>query len=93
MTKTLLSIPVKTLGRLKVMAQRRKTTVSQLFREAVEKTYGIDAGIRREFDWKDDPLVKLFGTMRVKDGGPSDLAENHDYYLYGWDKKRRKIGK
>ncbi len=63
MTKTLSSVPVKTLGRQEVMAQRRKTTVSHLFREAVEKTYGIDAGIRSEFDWKEDPLVKFIESV------------------------------
>jgi hypothetical protein len=90
MTKTLLSMPTRTLGRLKGMAQRRKTTVSHLLREAVEKTYGIDAGLAREPDWKEDPLVKLFGAIRVPKGAPTDLAENHDLYLYGWDKKRKR---
>lgn len=89
MTKTLLSMPTRTLGRLKAMAQRRKTTVSHLMREAVEKTYGIDAGLSREPAWKDDPLVKLFGTLRTPKGQPSDLAENHDFHLYGRGKMNR----
>ena len=70
MTKALLSVPKRTLSRLKVMAQRRRTTVSHLMREAVEKTYGIDAGLSQETNWTDDPLVKLFGTLgKPRDGG------------------------
>ena len=89
MTKTLLSVPKQTLSRLKALAERRRTTVSLLLREAVEKTYGIDAGAVRDPDWREDPLVRYFGTLEHPiDGGPSDAAENHDKYLYGWDKKR-----
>lgn len=90
MTKTLLSVPKRTLGRMKVLAARRKTTVSHLFREAVEKTYGIDAGLKSELDWKEDPLLKLIGTFgKPKDGGPDDSAENHDRYIYGVDLKKK----
>ena len=89
MTKTLLSVPRRTLGRLKVLALRRKTTVSHLMREAVEKTYGIDAGLRAEPSWKEDPLVGLFGALRTPRGGPTDLAENHDLYLYGRGRAER----
>ena len=89
MTKTLLSVPTQALSRLKALAERRQTTVSLLLREAVEKTYGIDAGAVRNPDWSEDPLVKFFGTLdRPAGGGPSDLAENHDNYIYGWDKKK-----
>ncbi len=86
MTKTLLTVPKRTLGRMKALAHRRKTTVSHLLREAVEKTYGIDAGLKKELDWKEDPLLKLIGTF---EGGPRDLSVNHDHYLYGAAKKRR----
>lgn len=86
MTKTLLTVPKRMLGRMKALAHRRKTTVSHLLREAVEKTYGIDAGLKDEPDWKEDPLLKLIGTL---EGGPSDLSVNHDHYLYGAAKKKR----
>ncbi|OGR97366.1 MAG: hypothetical protein A2V88_07005 [Elusimicrobia bacterium RBG_16_66_12] len=90
MTKTLLTVPKRTLGRMKALAHRRKTTVSHLFREAVEKTYGIDTGLRSALDWKEDPLVKLFGTFGDPiDGGPNDSALNHDKYIYGVDLKKR----
>lgn len=87
MTKTLLRVPTRTLSRLKAMALRRKTTVSHLMREAVEKTYGIDAGLKGEPDWKEDSLLKLIGEL---EGGPKDLAANHDHYLYGAPRKERR---
>lgn len=90
MTKTLLTVPKRMLGRMKVLAHRRRTTVSHLLREAVEKTYGIDAGLKDEFDWKADPFLKLIGTFgEPTDGGPNDSTLNHDKYIYGADLKKR----
>ena len=90
MTKTLLSLPKRTVGRLRALAQRRKTTVSHLMREAVEKTYGIDAGLKREIDWKEDPFLRLIGAFGDPiDGGPNDSSINHDKYIYGVDLKKR----
>lgn len=90
MTKTLLTVPKRMLGRMKALAHRRKTTVSHLLREAVEKTYGIDAGLKNELDWKEDPLLKLIGTLGDPiDGGPNDSSVNHDKYIYGADPKKR----
>jgi hypothetical protein len=53
------------LGRLKALAQRRKTTVSLLFREAVEKTYGINAGLKNEPNWKEDPLLTYLNNIKA----------------------------
>ena len=90
MTKTLLTVPKRMLGRMKTLAQRRKTTVSHLLREAVEKTYGIDAGLKSELDWKEDPFLKLIGTFgKPIDGGPDDSTLSHDKYIYGVDLKKR----
>ena len=90
MTKTLLTVPKRMLGRMKSLAQRRKTTVSRLLREAVEKTYGIDAGLKGELDWKEDPFLKMIGTFGEPiDGGPNDSTLNHDKYIYGVDLKKR----
>lgn len=90
MTKTLLNLPDRMYGRLKGLAGRRKTTVSHLLREAVERTFGIDAGLAGELDWKEDPFLKLIGTFGgPADGGPDDSSVNHDKYIYGVDLKRR----
>lgn len=85
MTKTWLTLPKRTLVRLKDIARRRKTTVSLLLRDPVEKTYGIDSGLKHKLDWKKDSFLKLIGTFG---GGPSDLSVNHDHYLYGAAKKK-----
>ena len=91
MTKTLLSVPKRTLSRLKSLAERRRTTVSCLLREAVEKTYGIDAGTIRNPAWREDPLFKFFGTLgKPIDGGPAGSSDDHDLYIYGWDKKKER---
>ena len=96
MTRTLLTVPKRTLSQLKAIAQRRQTTVSFLLREAIEKTYEIDAGIIRNPKWRNDPLVKSFGTLdrlilsrklsNIRalgcDLGGSAAAE-HDRLLYG----------
>jgi hypothetical protein len=90
MTKTLLTVPKRMLGRMKTLAQRRKTTVSHLLREAVEKTYGIDAGLKGELNWNEDPLLKLIGSFGAPtDGGPDDSTLNHDKYIYGSSLKKR----
>lgn len=90
MTKTLLSVPSRTLSRLKALAQRRRTTVSSLMREAVEKAYGIDAGLATERKLEDDPLMKFFGSVGdLIDGGPDDSSINHDKYIYGLQLRKR----
>jgi hypothetical protein len=55
--------------------------------------YGIDAGLKQEIDWREDPLIKFFESMRdlPDDGGPHDLAENHDRYILAALEK--KLGK
>ena len=36
-----------------------------------------------------DPLLKIIGLVDDP-GGPSDVAEQHDHYLYGAPKRRRR---
>ena len=80
MTKTLFSVPKRTLARLKDLAQRRRRSLSQLMCAAIKETYGIDAGLNDAPGCKDDSMLLLIGQLR---GGPKDLSENHDHYLYG----------
>lgn len=39
-----------------------------------------------------DPVYRL-GEFAVDDGGPPDLAAEHDHYLYGTPKRREGKGK
>ncbi len=67
---------------LKLEARYRRTTMSDLIRDAV----GHLVQERRPVDWKNDPITKLIGF--IKDG-PPDLSEEHDHYIYGAPKGRR----
>ena len=54
------------------------------FRKHIKKQ---SAKSRREIDWEHDPLWDIIGTGTGKE---TDIAENHDHYLYGWPKKKEK---
>lgn len=71
---TNIRLPRKTLDALKIEAVKRRTSLAQLIREAVQVAYGIGdtgAGV----DPKSDPIYKLMGSFS---SGRRDSAENHD---------------
>ena len=37
---------------------------------------------------EEDPLMEMIGLAGDDSGLPSDLAENHDYYLAEWERER-----
>lgn len=43
--------------------------------------------LRQQDGPRDDPLERLIGLVDNPDG-PTDVAENHDHYLYGAAKER-----
>jgi hypothetical protein len=62
-------------------ADARRTTISGIIRKLIEdcRLSLVKEAIRREAD----PLYSRSGSF----DGPSDLAENHNGYLYGRGKK------
>ena len=76
-----LELPVDQYDYLRKEADARRTTVSGLIRKLIEESrFGqIKEAVRREAD----PLYDRRGSFN----GPSDLADNHDGYLYGRNKK------
>ena len=62
---------------LKLEASHRKTTMSNLIRDAVSHLAERE---RKRVDWANDPLTKLVGFVK---GGPRDGAVEHDHYIYG----------
>jgi hypothetical protein len=56
---------------LRAVAERRKVSVAQLVRQGVDR-------VLADVPAEEDPLWNIIGIM---DGGPSDLAENHDKYI------------
>jgi len=85
MKRTQIYIPHEIHRRVAREAKRRKCSMAKLLRESIEKDYGI---IPKEGNAQ--VLIKMIENAEELDnkyplppGGPKDLAENHDYYLYG----------
>jgi hypothetical protein len=61
---------------LKRLAARTGRSEASHVREA------LTAYVERELALDEDPLEQLIGLVDDAEG-PDDVAENHDYYLYG----------
>lgn len=89
--KTLLSekrtqvyFPLDLYRRVEKTAKRKSKSSAQVIREAVELYLEKDEK-EKEIDWENDPIFKAAGIMK---SGVTDLAVNHDHYLYGMPKRR-----
>lgn len=79
MLRTTLMIPPALKARAQQRARELGISVGELIRRALEAELSSSKSGSRS----DDPL---FTDQTVFDGeSPSDLAENHDRYLYGED--------
>lgn len=56
---------------LRALATKREVPIARLVREGVDR-------LLDELPVEDDPLLDIIGLM---DGGPPDMAKNHDAYL------------
>jgi metal-responsive CopG/Arc/MetJ family transcriptional regulator len=74
MIRTQVYLPTKLHQELKLIAHREKTTVSELVRRGARKV------VAEGQTQTPSPLKNIVGL--IKDGGPKDLSENLDYYLY-----------
>lgn len=72
-TATNIRLPRKTLDALKIEAVKRRTSLAQLIREAVEATYGI--ATESPADRKTDPFYRQIGSIA---SGRKDLSDKHD---------------
>lgn len=59
------------IASLRAVAERRQVSVAELIRQGVDR-------VLADVPAEEDPLWNIIGIM---DGGPSDLAENHDKYI------------
>lgn len=85
MRRTQIYLPERLHRRLKQAATRRKCSMAKLLRESVERDYGI---LPKEGNaWVLLEMIanakRLANEHPVPKKVPADLAENHDYYLYG----------
>ncbi len=74
--RTQMYFPEDLLDELKRKADKEKTTLSHIVRNAVMELIRKD----KAKDWENDPLWDMVGTGRSK---AHDLSANHDVYLYG----------
>ena len=74
--RTQMYFPEDLLDELRRKADKEKTTLSHLVRNAVLELLKKD----KLQDWENDPLWSMVGSSHSKD---EDLSINHDKYLYG----------
>ena len=76
-----LKLPTQLYTRLQARAREERTDVVELLNRLVEKTDSAPAA--------QTPSTQAFQSIleRATDLGVSDLAEQHDHYLYGVDKR------
>lgn len=72
------------MRRLKTEARREQLPVSELIRRAIKHFLRAR---ERGIDWDSDPLTKTVGRIKLS---ATDASANHDYYLYGKRKKRKR---
>ena len=85
MERTQIYLPKSQIKKLKQLAQKKKTTLSELVRDAVEVQYDV----KKPTPWAENEETLLDIAARVNalgEKGPSDLATNLDEYLYGGKK-------
>jgi hypothetical protein len=76
--RTTIMLPPELKRRAADLASSRGISLGELIREALEEQLG-----RHRINWSEDPLFK---DHVIWDGdGPTDLAANHDHYLYDLD--------
>ncbi|MEX1111996.1 MAG: CopG family transcriptional regulator [Candidatus Andersenbacteria bacterium] len=85
MKRTQIYLPEHIHRRLKIEAKRRKCSMADVVRESVEK----DLSNPKKYKGADVMMDMLADAERLEKDyptppdAPTDLAENHDYYLYG----------
>lgn len=66
---------------LKLEARKENLSVSELIRESIQSFLTKKS---KAVDWDNDPLTKAIGMIKLD---VTDASANHDFYLYGGNKK------
>ncbi|MBI5893506.1 MAG: hypothetical protein HZB79_07640 [Deltaproteobacteria bacterium] len=74
--RTQMYFPEDLIIELKKKAEKEKTTIAGVVRNAVLEFLGKE----KAKDWTNDPLWNMVGSSSSND---RDLSINHDKYLYG----------
>ena len=81
MERTQIYLAKSQIKRLKQVAQKKKTTLSELVRDAVEVQYGIERPSPKERGETFLEAARRISGLGEK--GPKDLSSRLDKYLYG----------
>ena len=76
--RTQIYLPAETHRALKDRARRDRKSMAEVVREAATRYL---AEPEAPVDLRNDPILRLIGFAKDKDGA-TDVAENHDRYLY-----------
>jgi len=76
-----IELPIEQYEFLRQEAGARKTTISQLLRDLVDQQR-ISSVKAAKKNYAKDPFFQRKGSF----DGPVDLAEKHDFYLYGQER-------
>lgn len=79
--RTQMYFPEEMLKQVKQVADQEHTTIAEIVRNAVGEFIKKK---KKVIDWDNDPLWEVIG--HVEGSGCTDVAENHDVYLYGGKK-------
>ncbi len=75
-------LDLKRDAELSFVADKLNISKAEVIRRSLDE-YLIDA-----IPPDEDPLLEMIGLAGEDSGLPTDLAENHDYYLTKWEKER-----
>ncbi|MBI4690666.1 MAG: hypothetical protein HY754_10445 [Nitrospirae bacterium] len=64
-----------------------KMPVAEIIRKAIDK-FLAEWKQKKQMPVRDVITEKLLSVAGICNGGPKDLADNHDHYLYGMPKKK-----
>lgn len=81
MERTQIYLPKSQIKKLKRLAQRKKTTLSELVRDAVEVRYEVTKAFPRQK--KETFFEAAQRISKLGEKGPKDLSSRLDQYLYG----------
>lgn len=81
MERTQIYLPKRQITKLKQLAQKKKTTLSGLVRDAVEVKYGTSTRLVQKKEETLREAAERIGKLGKR--GPKDLSSRLDEYLYG----------
>ena len=71
---------------LEMLQRDTKRPMAEIIRDAINRLI-VEYGKKKTLPIEDASMDKLLSVAGVCEGGPHDLADGHDKYLYGTKKK------